>query len=220
MDTNSCVRGASERAMRRNSSVELLRIVSMFMILVHHFVVHNGFDAASLPIGPTRFILEVFFEGSGKVGVVVFFAISSWYLLDREQGLRDSLRRIWLMEGQLLFYGICLYGFVRLVQPGALSGRDLLRSLLPLGSSCWWYMSSYAGFLLLLPFLQKGLRALDERAHGSLCLVIVLVWGLLPMVPGSAAPSTVSLGSAVWPPSWLTASGTWVAPSDPPRSSV
>lgn len=33
----------------RNSSIELLRIVAMFMILASHFVVHNGYDVKDLP---------------------------------------------------------------------------------------------------------------------------------------------------------------------------
>ena len=28
----------------RNSGIELLRIIAMFMILMHHFIVHNGYD--------------------------------------------------------------------------------------------------------------------------------------------------------------------------------
>lgn len=38
----------------RNSSIELLRIVAMFMILAHHFVVHNGYDVKNLSLGPER----------------------------------------------------------------------------------------------------------------------------------------------------------------------
>lgn len=33
----------------RNSSIELLRIIAMFMILMHHFIVHNGYDVLKLP---------------------------------------------------------------------------------------------------------------------------------------------------------------------------
>ena len=32
----------ANREGQRNSSIELLRIIAMFMILMHHFVVHNG----------------------------------------------------------------------------------------------------------------------------------------------------------------------------------
>lgn len=176
---------AGNPATRRNSSIELLRIIAMFMILAHHFAVHNGFDVTALPVGIDRFFLEVVFEGSGKVGVVIFFAISAWYLLDREQGLKSSLKRVWLMEGQLLFYGVSLFAVLRIMQLGALEGKDLLRSALPLINGCWWYMSAYAGFLILLPFLRKGLLALGREAHRNLSLIVLLVWGVLPMIPGT-----------------------------------
>lgn len=41
----------------RNSSIELLRIIAMFMILAHHFIVHNGYDVLKLPLGPERIFL-------------------------------------------------------------------------------------------------------------------------------------------------------------------
>lgn len=34
---------------QRNSSIELLRIIAMFMILAHHFIIHNGYDVKQLP---------------------------------------------------------------------------------------------------------------------------------------------------------------------------
>ena len=33
----------------RNSNIETLRIIAMFMILAHHFIVHNGYDVLKLP---------------------------------------------------------------------------------------------------------------------------------------------------------------------------
>lgn len=36
----------------RNSSIELLRIIAMFMILMHHFIVHNGYDVKNFPWDP------------------------------------------------------------------------------------------------------------------------------------------------------------------------
>lgn len=66
----------------RNSSIELLRIVAMFMILAHHFVVHNGYDAKNLPLGPERIFFQLVMQGGGKVGVVIFFTISAWFFLE------------------------------------------------------------------------------------------------------------------------------------------
>lgn len=68
----------------RNSSIELLRIIAMFMILMHHFIVHNGYDVLKLPLGPERIFFQLVMQGGGKVGVVIFFSISAWFFLDKE----------------------------------------------------------------------------------------------------------------------------------------
>ena len=65
-----------KRDMPAHSSIELLRIIAMFMILMHHFIVHNGYDVLKLPLGPERIFFQLVMAGGGKVGVVIFFSIS------------------------------------------------------------------------------------------------------------------------------------------------
>ena len=61
----------------RNSSFELLRIISMLLIVAHHFVVHGNFDLIS------SFSKNVFFLQSlsmfGKFGVNLFVLISGYF---------------------------------------------------------------------------------------------------------------------------------------------
>lgn len=87
----------------RNSSIELLRIIAMFMILAFHFIVHNGYDVRKLPLGPERIFFQLAMAGGGKVGVVIFFSISAWFFLDKEQTIKSNLKRVWIMERELLF---------------------------------------------------------------------------------------------------------------------
>mgnify|MGYP002231691495 CR=1 FL=1 len=88
----------SSKRQRRNSSIELLRIIAMFMILTHHFIVHNGYDALKLPLGPERIFFQLVMAGGGKVGVVIFFSISAWFFLDKEQTIKSNLKRVWIMD--------------------------------------------------------------------------------------------------------------------------
>lgn len=156
----------------------------MLMILAHHFVVHNAFDVQSLPLGLNRFVLEVFFEGSGKVGVVVFFTISAWYLMDKSQSLRSSFLRIWEMEGTLLFYGLTLLLLFVIFDRGSLTAAVAVNSVFPLMRRCWWYTSAYAAFLLLLPFLRIGLLRIGRSVHLALALLLLAVWGGSTLLPG------------------------------------
>lgn len=56
----------------------------MLMILSHHFVFHNRSALASFPMTPGREILSFVFLGAGKIGVVIFFSISTWFLISSE----------------------------------------------------------------------------------------------------------------------------------------
>lgn len=71
--------------------------------LPHHFIVHNDYDMLKLPLGPERIFLQLVMQGGGKVGVVIFFSISAWFFLDKEQTIKSNLKRVWIMERELLF---------------------------------------------------------------------------------------------------------------------
>ena len=169
----------------RNSSIELLRILSMLLVLAHHFLVYNALDYTTLPFGGQRFLLQLFLESGGKIGVVIFFTISAWYLLECEQTLRGCLRRVWNLEKEVLFYSLVLAGLFFLFFRTHIGARYLLKSFMPLTQQVWWYSTAYAIFLLLLPFLMSGLRALGRRRHLALCLILVALYGVLTMVPGT-----------------------------------
>lgn len=169
----------------RNSSIELLRIIAMFMILAHHFVVHNGYDVQDLPMGPEKVFFQLFMAGGGKVGVVIFFSISAWFFLDKEQTIKSNLRRIWVMERELLFWSFCLLVFYLVFDRDDLSKKLMVKSLAPLNMSVWWYATAYAIFLALLPFLFKGLKALGREWHLALTITMLAIWGLTSFIPGT-----------------------------------
>lgn len=97
----------------RNSSIELLRLLSMIMIVASHYV--RGFKAGGwgewLEVQPpsfTKFFFYIFYLGGGWIGNMIFFSISVWFLLDRHVTVKNSFKRIWLMERELVFWGLVL----------------------------------------------------------------------------------------------------------------
>ena len=167
----------------RNSSIELLRIIAMLMILSHHFVLHNGTSLADLPMTPVREIFAFLFLGAGKIGVTIFFSISTWFLISSEQSIKHNFRRIWLMERELLFWSLTLLITFTLAKKSLLSPTMMLNSVFPVITSLWWYASAYASFLAILPFLQYALLAMGPKRHTQLALMLLLVFGPLSLVP-------------------------------------
>lgn len=130
---------------------------------------------------------QVIYMGGGWIGDVVFFTISVWFLLDRNLTIKNSFKRIWLLERELLFWSLTLF-VVTLVlhRTGVYSGGITyvgIQSILPISMNLWWYPTSYALFLLFLPYLSRGLRALSKKLHGTLALSVLLLWGVAGLIP-------------------------------------
>ena len=157
----------------------------MFMILSHHFIVHNGYDVLKLPLGPERIFFQLVMAGGGKVGVVIFFSISTWFFLDKEQTIKSNLRRVWIMERELLFWSLILVTFYLVFDRADLSMKLMVKSVMPLSMGVWWYATAYAIFLALLPFLAKGLKALGREYHLKLAATVLVIWGLTSFIPGA-----------------------------------
>ena len=153
------------------------------MILSYHFVLLNGTSLADLPMTPVREIFAFLFLGAGKIGVTIFFSISTWFLISSEQSIKHNFRRIWLMERELLFWSLTLLIAFTLAKKSLLSPTMMLNSVFPVITSLWWYASAYASFLAILPFLQYALLAMGPKRHTQLALMLLLVFGPLSLVP-------------------------------------
>lgn len=65
---------------KRNSSFELLRIISLFSITICHFATHGGFCFDAQMVSIPRF-WWYFIEMGGNFGVDVFVLISGYFLI-------------------------------------------------------------------------------------------------------------------------------------------
>ena len=169
---------------QRNSSIEMLRIIAMFMILMSHFIGHNGYDVLKLPLGPERIFFQLVMQSGGAIGVVIFFSISAWFFLDKEQTIKSNLKRVWIMERELLFWSLILVTFYLVFDRADLSMKLMVKSVMPLSMGVWWYATAYAIFLALPPFLAKRLKALGREYHLALAATVLVIWGLTSFIPG------------------------------------
>ncbi len=155
----------------------------MLMILSHHFICHNGSPLSGFPLTPGREVFSFFFLSGGKIGVVIFFSISTWFLISSEQSVKQNFKRIWLMERELLFWSLTLLAVFLVMKRSAVSVSMLVSGVFPVITNLWWYATAYAMFLAVLPFLQYALLSIGRRRHCQLALLLLLTLGPLSMVP-------------------------------------
>lgn len=182
----------------RNYGVDLLRIVSMFMVCVIHM---NVWTRAHIQIIPTKefvFYFATWTEALGIIGVNLY-ALISGYVCVCSKWRFSRYFRLWVM---VAFYTIALalIGVV-FYQMGVVDVAIGAQSLLVWGrlllfGSTYWYFVAYSGMFFLIPFINDALISLSKDKYQCLILVLVV---LLPIFNrGDTIPILSSGYNMIW----------------------
>lgn len=165
----------------RNSNVELVRIIAMMFIIWTHLgaVPDSGLPRATF--GMLQYL--------GGVGDNLFFSITAWFTCMEVPRFRKSCYRVWKLEQQLLFYSLGMFAVCSLIWFG--TGYPILKSLFdwihlgvvsfaPISTALWWYPTAYVVFILLSPWLTRGLKAIGKAGHAAVAAVCFGTFGILP----------------------------------------
>ena len=123
---------------KRESNFELLRIVSMLFIILHHFVYYSDYQIGQV-VNLNDFVL-IFFKSGGKLGVILFVMITGYYKIKSKESKYSKLVGL---ELQVLFYSLGIFIFVMIFGNRAFLWTEFSKLLLPNVSKTYWFFSSY-----------------------------------------------------------------------------
>jgi hypothetical protein len=152
----------------RNSSFELLRIISIAGILYMHML---GVYGSGMSRGTQ--ILRVCSDSLFNAGVTCFILISGYF------GIRSNLKKLVRLDLMVIFYdlvGLCIYlayGY----NPGA---KTILGMILPLISGRYWFLSCYFFLALLAPYIEILLEHLTKEQFERLILLLLVLFYVIP----------------------------------------
>ena len=178
---------------KRWSGLELLRIISMLMIVSNHLVNHGVLKVLSsneaYTIWPKGQSINKLFCGfltcGGRVGVAVFFIISGYFLLDREH---LSLKSILNLICKIHFYSfvmlfVFLFSYTFFAYGTEYSISRVIKKSIAIPATMWWFAFAYIILLLLSPSINVLLRTMNRRIY--ILLLILYVWRFF-YVPGNS----------------------------------
>lgn len=161
---------------RRQSNIELLRIVSMLMIVLVHI------DGASLGLPQiegdfsqlsSRSAWQIGVESLTIIGVNCFTLISGYFSIR----LRWRSAAAYLL--QCAFYSVGIYILLCLTGRATITPSQLLESAMVLTHTDLWYVPAYFMLMLLAPLINAGFDRLSRRhaLYLTLALTAYNVWG-------------------------------------------
>ena len=151
---------------KRNSSIELLRIIAMIDIVMFHYLSRN-FNLYAVENSriaeDVNLWKEMIFQYIGYLGVPCFMFISGYY------GIKFKWGRFGGIVEQCFFYGIVSFVGLWLIN----GNRPPFYELLAINN--YWFMVSYLMVMLISPALNSMIGSLDSK---QLLLVILSLYAV------------------------------------------
>lgn len=160
---------------KRNYGIDLLRMVSMLLVVILHTEGHGGvLEAAQNHAVYWAYLPEAF-----AYCAVDCYALISGYVGVTGHWRPANLIRLWL---QVAFYSVVLTLVCSPWIPGGVGLTDLLHAAMPVTYQYvdYWYFTAYFGLFFLIPLLNHLVATLPrQRLRGALVL-LVLVFSVFP----------------------------------------
>ena len=156
---------------QRSSNIELLRIVSMLLIVLHHYCVNSGFtEVIDMKNITGNTLLIQFMAFGGKVGVNVFLLISGYFMIEGER----KYEKIYKLIFQVLFYSLII-SFLLYYWGGYYFSLKQILQIIPFVFTLPVdFIASYLLVYLLSPIINKCLKSLSRTEFTFLLLILLL----------------------------------------------
>ncbi len=164
------------KILKRNSNIELLRIISMFMIVLSHYVVHGGIDRTTLPIGPNRMLLE--YSILGNIGVIIFILITGYYSVNNEKPFK--LKRLISLIFQVFFYSALFYLVFVFMGLERFSMGGFVKNFLPVTFNMYWFVTVYIILYIFIPYINILLNKISREKHLRLVIILLVLFSIIP----------------------------------------
>lgn len=188
-----------ENFKKRESGVELLKIICIFIIILSHVVQtlgrNNSTDTSlflydfSLASTSITSIVLALFRHLGHVGTTIFFICSTWFMVGKEDWNNKKAIRLWV---EVYFFSMLFLLFMAIIgQFNTIETSDIVRSFFPVFTLTNWYLSIYIAFALICPLINRLIKNIDLRI---ILIISIMLFALGYIVPKQSAQIPSFLG--------------------------
>lgn len=178
---------------KRNIGIDLLKVVSMLMIIMIHLIGHGNVLA-------TQTNNYFTYNSVLLIRIVVncavnCYAIITGYLCCDNVFKINRIIKLWI---KVVFYTLSIACIVMIVTK-KINISSFVGACLPVTFNQYWYFTSYFALFFIMPFLNKLISIISQKENKLLLLGIVFLFSVLPTI-SSRDIFSLNGGGSVW---WL-----------------
>lgn len=177
---------------RRNYGIDLLRIVSMLMVVILHILGQGGILKGTTPI-------TVNYEVSWFLEIAALCAVNCYALISGFVGYGSKFKYtnivyIWI---QVVFYNFFITLIYSFILPNVPNER-LWGAIFPVTNRAYWYFTAYFCVYFLTPIINTAIKHLTENKLKAISLSLILIFTVIPLFTKRDLFFTIDGYSAIW----------------------
>lgn len=178
----------------RESNFELLRIISMIMIIALHFNGSTNF-LNNLHPGSLQYYVFNIIQLISIIGVNVFVFISGYYSIEKKLKFKKILK-LWLV---VLFYSVIILVILVLCKLVPFNYKIFIKSFFPILTNKYWFFTTYFSLFLFIPFINMLVVKLSKKSYKILLLFLIVLFSIVPTIfPNNYVLSIYDGYSVMW----------------------
>lgn len=161
----------------RNYSIDLLKIVSMYMIVILHVLGQGGilYNLESLSLKYyLMWLLEIFCYVS-----VNCYAIITGYLMVDSKFRYKKIISLWI---DVAFWSVFLSLVVNCFFSVMITQKDIILSIFPVAFNKYWYFTAYFCLFFFIPFINKLIYCMDKVMFKRFIFTIFILFSFINLV--------------------------------------
>lgn len=161
---------------QRNYGIDLLRIVSMVMIVVLHVLGKGGILNSAKPLSAgyeTAWFLEI-----ASYCAVNCYALISGYVGINSKFKYSNIAYIWL---QVAFYTVSITVAAVIFLPN-IAKREILIAFFPVTQKYYWYFTAYFCIYFFTPLFNKMISGLSVKQLKVIAVTMLVIFSVIPII--------------------------------------
>ena len=158
--------------MQRESNIELMRLVLMLFIVMHHGIVHGlGIDGLSAWGGDCLVNnIDMLFVSLINAGLI--FAVNAFILISGYFSLSLKKDKVLKLVATVLLYTLLFVTVPCLIR---FDYHQAVKSLFFLSHGPYWFILDYLFLMVLTPLINEGYSKLDKKKSYILIVLLLVV---------------------------------------------
>lgn len=167
------------KKIERNSGFELMRIVSMLLIILYHIIYHGNV----IGLCTTENLKNIF----KIIEIIAMVHVNSFVLLSGYYQCNNLFKqtKVWKIINASWFYRIVIVFLFINLNLISIDKLTLFKDIFPLDIAHNWFIKYYVLLYLISPLLNASIKTISQKTYKRLLIILFITFSFLPWITRS-----------------------------------